>query len=93
MDEFVFPVDNFPQKLLLRVVSSDFRMGGTCPPPHRGEDRWGGTKVRWGGGLARDSRQSRELEKLGFEKLWTKYILSFFFNDDLPKRAAKFQKL
>ena len=30
--------------------------GGTCPPP-------------MGGGLARDSRQSRELKKLGFQML------------------------
>ena len=40
---------------ICRVVSSDFRMGGDKGPME--------------GGLARDSRQSRELKKLGFQML------------------------
>ena len=42
-----------------RVVHSDFHMGG--PPPI------GGGQRSDGGGLARDSRQSRKLKKLGFQ--------------------------
>ena len=44
---------------LNRVVHADFWMGGTD----------GGGQRSDGGGLARDSRQSRELKKLGFQML------------------------
>ena len=49
-------------------LSVQISVWGGLVPPQRGETDGGGTKVRWGG-LARDSRQSKELKKLGFQML------------------------
>ena len=58
---------------VLRVVSSDFRMGGDLSPPIGGGPM-GGDKGPMGGGLARDSRQIREVKKLGF-KMFLKEVI------------------
>ena len=44
-----------------------FPYGGGLVPPHRGGGQMGGDKGPMGGGLARDSRQIREVKKLGFK--------------------------
>ena len=46
-----------------------FPYGGGFVPPHRGGGTDGGGQRSDGGGLAHDSRQSRELKKLAFQML------------------------
>ena len=52
---------------MLQGCQFRFPYGGGLVPPHRGGTDGGGQRSD-GGGLARDSRQSRELKKLGFQK-------------------------
>ena len=60
---FELQTSNLPRP---RVVHSDFHMGGDLSPPIGGGPM-GGDKGPMGGGLARDSRQIREVKKLGFK--------------------------